>query len=213
MRTTFKIAVILALLLATGAFGTTLAIAGEDADHRMAQFGLSDLPEVHPERFPRQGPAPVPMPELPQLRLEMTGLGGVTILDVVPFDAHGSPRAEAFAEIAHAFRAASGEEAPIDPRLVEILMSVSQSFDGKPIALVSAHRLPGRGTRKTSYHTKGMAADIAVRGEKVHDVRKAAVRSGAWGVGVYPSFVHVDVRRDLPYRWVGGTYGAWRRYW
>jgi hypothetical protein len=212
VRTLNKIAVTSFLLLATVVAGTTLASAGEDEDHRQVQLGLSDLPEVHPERFPSQGPAPVPMPELPQLRLEVTGLGGVTILDVQPFDAHGAPRAEAFAEIAHAFRAASGEEAQIDPRLVEVLMSISQYFDGKPLHLVSAHRIQGRGTSKTSYHTKGMAADVAVRGEKVHDVRKAAVAAGAWGVGVYPSFVHVDVRRDVPYKWVGGTYGGWRRY-
>lgn len=202
---------ILALPIALVAAGTTIAVAGEDDAHRLAQAGLTEVPEVHPERFPTQGPAPVPMPELPTLSLEVTGLDGETILDVVPFDAHGTPRPEAFEQIAHAFRAASGEEKPIDPRLVEILMSISQAFDGKPIALVSAHRTQGRGTRKTSYHTKGMAVDLAVRGEKVHDVRKAAVRAGAGGVGVYPSFVHVDVRRDTPYRWVGGSRWGWRR--
>ena len=105
---------ILALPMALVAAGTTIAVAGEDDTHRLAQTGLADLPEVHPERFPIQGPAPVPMPELPTLSLEVTGLDGETILDVVPFDAHGTPRPEAFEKIAHAFRAASGEEKPID---------------------------------------------------------------------------------------------------
>jgi hypothetical protein len=55
-----------------------------------------------------------------------------------------------------------------------------------------------------------MAADVTLRGVSVHELRDAAVRLGAWGVGVYPSFVHVDARVDQPYEWVGGTHARWR---
>ncbi|MEZ4438110.1 MAG: DUF882 domain-containing protein [Polyangiaceae bacterium] len=203
-----KLALALPMLLAPVVVGATVARTSQ-ADVA-ARMGLSAVPEVHPERFPRSGARPVPMPELPTPRLVVQGLDGRPILDVMPFDAHGQPRAEAFDAISEAFRARSGEETPIDPRLVEVLLTLSQRFE-RPIALVSAHRIPGRGTKKTSYHTKGMAADIAIRGVKVHDLREAAVEAGATGVGVYPSFVHIDVRRDRPsYRWVGGSYGGWR---
>ncbi|MBW2458233.1 MAG: DUF882 domain-containing protein, partial [Deltaproteobacteria bacterium] len=45
-----------------------------------------------------------------------------------------------------------------------------------------------------------------------HDLRNTAVRLGAGGVGVYPTFVHVDVRSDPPYRWVGGSWHGWRHW-
>ena len=131
-------------------------------------------------------------------------------------DAQGEPLPEAFVRINETFAARDGEQVPIDPRLIELLMSLSAAYDGQPVALVSGHRTPGRGTRRTSYHVKGMAADVAMRGVPVHDVRDVAVRLGAWGVGVYPKFVHIDVRRDQPYHWVGGRWPrGWRRrrYW
>ncbi len=157
---------------------------------------------------------PVPQPAMAKpLRLVMERLDGSTLLDVQPFDEQGVPRAEAFAQINRAFRARGGELAEIDPRLIELLMSLSQAFEGRPLALVSGHRVPGKGTSRKSYHVKGMAADVALAGVKVHDLRDEAVRLGAWGVGVIPKFIHVDVRRDQPYRWVGGRWPRrWRRW-
>ena len=144
----------------------------------------------------------------PHLRLER--LDGKPLLDVQPFDVDGRPRASAFAAIAKVFQARNGDRVDIAPRLVELLITISLAYDGKAVGLVSGHRVPGRGTRRTSYHVRGMAADIAMRGVKVHDLRAQAVRLGAWGVGVYPKFVHVDVRTDQPFHWVGGR---WPRYW
>ena len=206
-----KVLVSMVMVGAGLAASATLAVAEDGGEALAAQCVVDQLPVVNVAAFPTLGPAPVPMPEHPMPRLKVTGLAGKVLVDVVPFDAHGEPIAEAFDEIATAFRARSGDTAPIDPRLVEVLMMLSKAFDDKPIALVSAHRIAGRGTRKTSYHTKGMAADIAIRGVKVHALRKAAARLGAAGVGVYPSFIHVDVRKDAPYRWVGGSHRRWRR--
>jgi uncharacterized protein YcbK (DUF882 family) len=124
-------------------------------------------------------------------------------LAVRPFDARGNADPEAFAALSDAFRATGGERAPVDPSLAALLLSLSLAFEGRPIVLLSGHRAPGRGTRRTSYHVRGMAADIAIRGVSTRELRAAAIRLGAPGVGIYPSFVHVDVRRDAPYRWAG----------
>jgi uncharacterized protein YcbK (DUF882 family) len=205
------ITILLTALAIVGSYAT-LVLADAESQVLVARSFSADLPVIDVTRYPSSSPAPVPMPTIPTPRLRVERFDGTLLVDVQPFDEHGLPRPAAFAEIAKAFRARTGDEKPIDPRLVEMLMMLSQAFDGRPIALVSAHRIAGRGTRKTSYHTKGLAADIAIRGVRVHKLRKAAVRLGATGVGVYPSFVHVDVRRDRPaYRWVGGTYAGWGR--
>ncbi len=202
--------------LAVVALGTTATWAGYDGEQpapRLVRRGLAEVPAPDVERFPRLGPSPVPtadLPEPPRLRLER--LDGRLLCEVVPFDAEGAPRAEAFATIAKVFEARGGHQVTIHPRLVEVLITLSHAFDGRPIGLVSGHREAGHHTRKTSYHVKGMAADIAIRGVKVHALRNAAVRLGAGGVGVYPTFVHVDVRDDRPYRWVGGSWHAWRHW-
>lgn len=199
----------IAVFLVTAVFGGAMK-ASADGEPK-ARAGLTAaLPEVDVAKFPLEDPFPVPRPELPKARLRMVSLDGEPLLDVQPFDRYGDPIPEAFEKIERAFASRRGATTAIDPRLVELLVTLSGAFEGKPIKLVSAHREPGAGTKKTSYHVKGMAADIAIQGVKVHDLRDAALRLGAWGVGVYPTFVHVDARTDQPYTWVGSTYRRWR---
>lgn len=90
-----------------------------------------------------------------------------------------------------------------DPRLIDLMIRVSAELGGKPLMIVSGARKPGKGTSHRSYHVRGMAVDIAVDGVKPVEVRKAALRAGAAGVGLYPRFVHVDVR-DVPFKWGAG---------
>ena len=53
-----------------------------------------------------------------------------------------------------------------------------------------------------------MAADIAIAGVTSRELHKKVMELGeARGVGLYPHFVHVDVRDDAPYRWGGGRWG------
>ena len=152
---------------------------------------------------------------LPVLRL--VALGGGARTELVPFGLDGEARPEVLKELSRLLaprptgREKAGDEAEIaiDPRLAALLLRIQDELDGKPITVVSGHRRPGRGTRKTSFHVKGMAVDIAVAGVKPRDVRAAAIRAGAGGVGLYPAFVHVDVR-DEPYRWGGGGRAARR---
>jgi uncharacterized protein YcbK (DUF882 family) len=201
-----------ALACALAAVLTTAQLAAEtrgDEDAPRAALGLA----AKPPNVARMalGPAPVPQPLLPELpRLVLERSDGSTLVDVAPFDRHGAADPAAFDAIARAFAPRSGEQVGVHPRLVELLVTLSLAFDGAPLILVSGFREAGRGTRKTSYHVAGMAADVAIRGIKPRELREAAARLGAPGVGLYPSYVHVDVRHDSPYRWIGG--GRWRRW-
>ncbi|MEJ7733250.1 MAG: DUF882 domain-containing protein [Polyangiaceae bacterium] len=145
-------------------------------------------------------PAPPQRPALVLLRL-----GDQQRLEVHPFDGQGAAQLEAFQAIDAFFRASSGHEVLVDPALVDLLMRVQQELAGEPLVLVSGHRQPGRGTSGKSYHVSGMAADVAAPRAGVQELRRAALRAGAGGVGLYPHFVHVDARAE-PYRWVGGRW-------
>lgn len=100
---------------------------------------------------------------------------------------------------AHEFRCKDGSEHPIDPKLVAMLEHVRAHFGGKPITIVSGYRSPEYnakvGGAKSSYHTKGMAADFIVG-----DVSPAAVyvfcdtTFKLGGVGKYNSWTHLDCR-------------------
>jgi len=46
---------------------------------------------------------------------------------------------------------------------------------------------------RTSYHLKGMAADIQIKGVSFRRLSEEAKRIEGGGVGLYSRFVHVDV--------------------
>jgi uncharacterized protein YcbK (DUF882 family) len=94
----------------------------------------------------------------------------------------------------------TGAEAPIDPRLIELLYKISQRT-GEKIVLISGFRTPAFAA-PASYHVRGMAADIRIPGLTALMVRDLARAMGVHGIGYYPrsQFVHVDMR-DEPYFW------------
>ena len=94
----------------------------------------------------------------------------------------------------------TGAEAPIDPRLIEMLYKISQRT-GERIVLISGFRTPAYAA-PASYHIRGMAADIRIPGMTTLMVRDLARAMGVRGVGYYPrsQFVHVDLREE-PYFW------------
>jgi uncharacterized protein YcbK (DUF882 family) len=136
------------------------------------------------------------------LRLNAVHLG--ESVDLKPFDASGAPSPTAFAELQHLMRCRiSGEEIPIDPRLIRVLAQLNAYYH-RPIQLVSGHRKPYViGTKPTSQHALGRAADIRIPGVGIEELRETAIRLGARGVGLYPEkgFVHVDVRAKAKYFW------------
>ena len=94
----------------------------------------------------------------------------------------------------------TGAEAPIDPRLLELLYQLSQRT-GEKIVLISGFRTPAFAA-PASYHVRGMAADIRIPGLTALMVRDLARAIGVRGIGYYPrsQFVHVDLR-DEPFFW------------
>ncbi|WP_367143186.1 DUF882 domain-containing protein [Pantoea stewartii] len=92
----------------------------------------------------------------------------------------------------------------IDPHLFDQLYRLQALLETlKPVQLISGYRTlatnnmlreSGPGVAKHSYHTKGQAMDFHIEGISLANVRKAALKMRAGGVGYYPSsnFVHID---------------------
>lgn len=102
----------------------------------------------------------------------------------------------------------TGDVREIDPKLLDLLYRLRRSVGSRePYHVISGYRSPktnemlrrqgGGGVAKTSYHMKGMAADVFLPGVGLKSLRKAALAMKAGGVGYYPKpgFVHVDTGR------------------
>jgi uncharacterized protein YcbK (DUF882 family) len=96
---------------------------------------------------------------------------------------------------------ASGNQHPIEPRLVDLVYRIQAHFHAPEIRVISAYRTPRPGG--TSNHGRGRAIDMIVPGTSDQELAKFAREQGFSGVGVYPTsgFVHVDVR-DRSWFWV-----------
>ena len=120
---------------------------------------------------------------------------------------------QAVARLRHLFRDLREEvQGPLPPLLVDIL-SVLQERWGytRPLLVGSGYRTLKtnsslEGAAPASFHLRGWAADISVRGIQPGDLGLAvwtlSQRFGFMGVGLYPGFVHVDV----------GPRRAWTRF-
>lgn len=98
----------------------------------------------------------------------------------------------------------------IDPKLVEFLQNIRDHF-GKPLYISSSYRCIKHnraiGSKDTSKHTQGMAADIKVDGVEPAEVAKYAESIGVLGIGLYDTdkdghFVHIDSRTEKSF-WYG----------
>lgn len=93
----------------------------------------------------------------------------------------------------------------IDDYMVTILELLRKELGNKPITITSGYRTPTHnakvGGAKYSYHMRGMAADIRVKGKTAKEVAKALDKLvGGCGIIVYESWVHFDVRDGKKYR-------------
>ena len=87
----------------------------------------------------------------------------------------------------------SGNEHPIEPRLLDAIYRIQTHFHAQEVRVVSGYRTPhGSG----SNHGRGRAVDLVIPGVSDDEVAKFAREQGYSGVGMYPTsgFVHVDVR-------------------
>lgn len=95
----------------------------------------------------------------------------------------------------------------IAPELVEVLQKIRDHFK-QPVTINSAYRTPGKnkavGGAAYSQHLYGTAADIQVKGIAPKDVYAFAetLLPNKGGIGLYPTFTHVDVRATRS-RWKG----------
>lgn len=93
----------------------------------------------------------------------------------------------------------------MDPDLIELLESIRGAAQ-KPITVMSGYRCPAHnkavGGAKSSQHMLGTAADIKVKGLTPKKVAEIAGKflPNTGGIGIYPTFTHVDVRRNKA-RW------------
>ena len=95
----------------------------------------------------------------------------------------------------------------IAPALVDILQKIRDHF-GKAVNINSGFRTPAKnkavGGATYSQHLYGTAADISVSGVSPTVVAAYAesLLPGTGGIGIYGTFVHVDVRKNKS-RWKG----------
>lgn len=91
------------------------------------------------------------------------------------------------------------KELLISLELLEVLEEIREHFN-KPVIVNSGYRTPWWNTQvggaKNSYHCKGMAADIRIKGVSPKEIAKFASEymKDHGGVICYTNFVHVDVR-------------------
>lgn len=91
--------------------------------------------------------------------------------------------------------------------LVKLLQTIRNHY-GKAVIINSAYRTPSYNNKvggvNDSQHTHGIAADIVVSGQKPKDVAAYVntLMPNNGGIGIYTTFVHVDVRTNKA-RWNG----------
>ncbi len=99
------------------------------------------------------------------------------------------------------------KEIMIDYELVQLLQKLRDTLS-KPIMITSGYRSIAYnkecGGISMSNHLTGKAADIKIAGMTPLQVALAADKIGFKGVGVYPTFTHVDVQ---------GSTGGMKLYW
>ncbi len=101
-----------------------------------------------------------------------------------------------------------GHSAPIQPELISALQALRDQLN-LPLSITSGFRCNRHnefvGGAALSFHTLGMAADVACpNGLTAEDLAQAAETIPAFqqgGIGIYPSWVHLDVRTTGKARW------------
>ena len=101
----------------------------------------------------------------------------------------------------------NGEEHMMDPRLFDVLHSVSADLGtSQPFQIISGYRSPASnaamharsaGVASNSQHMYGKAVDVRIQGVELTNLHKAALAQKAGGVGIYPvsNWVHIDTAR------------------
>ena len=101
-----------------------------------------------------------------------------------------------------------GHSAPVHPELISALQYLRDQLN-LPLSITSGFRCNRHnesvGGATQSFHTLGMAADVTCPdGVTAEDLAQAAETIPSFqqgGIGIYPSWVHLDVRTTGKARW------------
>lgn len=112
---------------------------------------------------------------------------------------------DAYAEIDHLMRDWRRDEVmQMDRGLIDLMLAVQDEIGhAEPITVISGYRSKStndmlrrkiRKVAKNSYHIRGMAVDLRIKGVSTAALRQVAMHQNAGGVGYYPSgrFIHLD---------------------
>jgi uncharacterized protein YcbK (DUF882 family) len=121
----------------------------------------------------------------------------------VPFWWAGAAYEEGKAELDWLMRDVQADQVqPIDLRVYYLLAMVQAEFSGRPILVTSGYRTQATNERlrrhgidaaRSSFHLRARAVDIQVPGVEPRSMAKLGLLLGLGGVGIYPTFVHLDV--------------------
>ncbi|MDD3181545.1 MAG: DUF882 domain-containing protein [Alphaproteobacteria bacterium] len=119
---------------------------------------------------------------------------------------NGQFNSSAMSQINHILRDfRTGDVFPMSANLIDFLHDLQTRLrTDSPIEIISGYRSPrtnaalvhnSDGVARRSYHMKGLATDIRMRGVSIRQIQTAALFMKRGGVGFYPrsDFVHVDV--------------------
>lgn len=88
--------------------------------------------------------------------------------------------------------------------LVARLENLRIIIGNKPIIITSGYRCTNQnsivGGTKNSYHKYGLACDIKIEGMDPEFLKEYAIRAMFLGIGTYPNFTHLDLRKEI-YCW------------
>jgi uncharacterized protein YcbK (DUF882 family) len=98
--------------------------------------------------------------------------------------------------------------AAVHPDLIDALQAL-RDLIGKPLSITSGFRCNRHnknvGGAEHSFHTLGMAADVSCPGgptpNELAELAESIPLFRNGGIGVYPSWVHLDVRKSGQARW------------
>jgi uncharacterized protein YcbK (DUF882 family) len=138
-------------------------------------------------------------------RLSFVKVNGGEALEIKYLNERGEIDPAAWKRLSEFFRCPqTGRVTPVSPSLFLLLDGVHRKLEAgrRPIVLYSGYRSPAynrqlrrrdRHVARDSYHQKGMAADISLKGVRMADIREAAKDICGGGVGAYHDFIHLDV--------------------
>ncbi|ABR46757.1 Peptidase M15A [Alkaliphilus metalliredigens QYMF] len=98
-----------------------------------------------------------------------------------------------------------GYQVRLDSQVLKKLQELREQT-GRPVLINSGYRTPSYnqqvGGSPRSQHLLGKAADIMVPGMELESLARVAEGIGFGGIGIYRTFIHVDVRSEKV-RWKG----------